>query len=507
MSTEAPTVARIYVRISKASDGWSLGVERQVPPCRFFCDDQNWPVAEVYIDNNTSAYREGTKRDEFERLLADVRADHRVGRRNAIVTWQADRLLRTVEDASAIVAVAKRYRTVIANVDGALDLSTVDGRKYFYELAVAAQYESQLKSERLKLKHEELRRTGRWAGGRRPFGYRVVGTKLHSRRRADCTRSDDDACPLVECELEVEPREADAIRDAAQRVLSGGSLTGIQREWVVRGIRRPNGGILASQHLRDLLVSPRLTGRRRGQDPEAPPQWPAILTVAEHEHLVAKLGPGRNPVGERNDPGPRVYLLRGVLFCAAERDGQRCGTRLRGKPSESKRRYVCDTRDGGCEGVKVVANAVEEHVRDAVIAAFDDPELGLKIRKRIAARLASPALEQAAMEQKKTATEALARLGDDYADGLLTGPQVERATRRLQQRIDAAEAELADIRQSPTIMVELPGSSAAIKAAWNEWNLEERRQVVRLAIERVWVKRAGQGKRFTAERVEFDWLT
>jgi site-specific DNA recombinase len=507
VSTEAPTVARIYVRISKASDGWSLGVERQVPPCRMFCNDRNWPVAEVYIDNNTSAYREDIKRDEFERLLADVRADHLAGRRNAIVTWQADRLLRTIEDASAIVAVAKRYQTLIANVDGALDLSTVDGRKYFYELAVAAQYESQLKSERLKLKHEELRRIGRWAGGRRPFGYRVVGTKLHSRKRADCTRSDDDTCPLVECELEIEPREADAIRDAAQRVLSGDSLTGIQREWVLRGIRRPNGGILASQHLRDLLVSPRLTGRRRGQDPEAPPQWPPILTIAEHEQLIAKLGPGRNPVGERKDPGPRVYLLRGVLYCAVERDGQRCGTKLRGKPSETKRRYVCDTRDGGCEGVKVVADAVEEHVRDAVIAAFDDPELCLKIHKRFAEKLASLALEQEVMEQKKTATEALVRLGDDYADGLLTGIQVERATRRLQQRINTAEAKLAGIRQSPRIMVDLPDSSQAVEAAWDEWNLEERRQIIRLAIERVWVKRAGQGKRFTAERVEFDWLT
>ena len=185
--------ARIYVRISKASDGWSLGVERQVPPCRLFCDNQNWPVAEVYaevyIDNNTSAYREGIKRDEFERLLADVRADHRVGRRNAIVTWQADRLLRTVEDASAIGAVAKRYQTLIANVDGALDLSTVDGRKYFYELAVAAQYESRLKSERLKLKHEELRRTGRWAGGRRPS---VTGWSALS-----CTAAGEPTAPVA----------------------------------------------------------------------------------------------------------------------------------------------------------------------------------------------------------------------------------------------------------------------------------------------------------------------
>jgi site-specific DNA recombinase len=505
MPTEPPIVARVYVRISKATDGSTLGVERQEPPCRAFCDRQGWPVTEVYVDNNTSAYREGVKRDDFERLLGDVRADHRAGRRNAIVTWQADRLLRTVEDASAIVAIAKRYQTLVANVGGTIDLSTADGRKRFYELAVAAQYESELKSERLKLKHDELRRTGKWAGGRRPFGYRVVGTKLHSRKRADCTRSDDDTCPLVECELELEPTEAEAIRQAAQRILRGGSITGLQREWVRREIRRPNGGIFAGQHLRDLLVSPRLTGRRRGQDLDAEPQWPAILTVAEHEHLVAKLGPGRRPVGQRTAPGPRVYVLRGFLYCAVERDGQRCGTKLRGKPSDAKRRYVCDTRDGGCEGVKVVAEALEDHVRDAVITAFDDPEMGPKIRQRLAAKLANPTREQELQTQKEMAELTLAKLGDDYADGLLTGVQVERATRRLQQRIDATEEELAAIRQQAGIMVELPDSAEAMRRAWDGWDLEERRQVIGLAVDRVWVKRAGQGKRFTEGRVEFDW--
>jgi site-specific DNA recombinase len=175
MSTEPPIVARVYVRISKVADGSTLGVERQEPPCRDFCDGHGWPVAEVYVDNNSSAYREGVKREEFERLLADVRADHRAGCRNAIVTWQADRLLRTVEDASAIVAIAKRYGTLVANVGGTIDLSAADGRRHLYELAVAAQYESELKSERLKLKHLELRRGGKWQGGSAPLAIGWLG--------------------------------------------------------------------------------------------------------------------------------------------------------------------------------------------------------------------------------------------------------------------------------------------------------------------------------------------
>src|SRR5215211_5025561 len=116
--------AAIYVRISRARREL-LDAQRQEPPCRAFCAQQSWQVVEVYIDDNRSAWKEGIRRDAFERMLADVRA----GRIDAIVTWQADRLLRTVEDASAIVTIAKSFGTVIANVGGTIDLSTASGRK------------------------------------------------------------------------------------------------------------------------------------------------------------------------------------------------------------------------------------------------------------------------------------------------------------------------------------------------------------------------------------------
>jgi site-specific DNA recombinase len=119
------------------------------------------------VDDSRSAWRQGVRRDNFERMLTDVRA----GRIDAVISWQADRLLRAVVDASAIIAIARQYGTIVANVDGALDLSTAAGRKKFYDLVVAAECESDLKSERLKLKHAELAADGKFSGGTRPFGY------------------------------------------------------------------------------------------------------------------------------------------------------------------------------------------------------------------------------------------------------------------------------------------------------------------------------------------------
>src|SRR5215213_1930633 len=158
--------AGVYIRISRARREL-LDAQRQEPPCRAFCADHGWQVVEVYTDDNRSAWKEGIRRDDFERMLGDVRA----GRLDAIVSWQMDRLLRRVDDASAIIHIAKEYGATIANVDGALDLDTAAGRKRLYDLAVSGEFESDLKSERLRLKHAELAADGKFSGGTRPFGY------------------------------------------------------------------------------------------------------------------------------------------------------------------------------------------------------------------------------------------------------------------------------------------------------------------------------------------------
>jgi site-specific DNA recombinase len=144
--------AAIYMRISKLKREL-LDAQRQQPPCEAFCKAQGWQVVEVYVDDGRSAWKRGVRRDNFERMLTDVRA----GRIDAIVSWQMDRLVPRVEDASALLSIAKQYWTVISNVDGALDLGSAAGRKKFYDLAVAAEYASDLSSGRLRL---EARRVG-----------------------------------------------------------------------------------------------------------------------------------------------------------------------------------------------------------------------------------------------------------------------------------------------------------------------------------------------------------
>ena len=153
--------AGIYIRVSKAKREL-LDARRQEPPCRDFCVKQGWTVQEpIYLDDSTSAYS-GVPRENFERLLGDVRD----GKLDAIVSWQMDRLLRTVEDASAIVAIAKQTGVLVANVGGSIDLSTADGRKRFYEAAGWQDDHAERRQDVLGVEVSEVRYCLRPLGGR-----------------------------------------------------------------------------------------------------------------------------------------------------------------------------------------------------------------------------------------------------------------------------------------------------------------------------------------------------
>src|SRR3954468_16877274 len=81
--------AAVYARISSDQEGTGLGVARQVQDCRTLADRLGWPVAEVYEDNDFSAFS-GKHRPAYARMLADLR----VGSRDAVVVYHVDRLTR-----------------------------------------------------------------------------------------------------------------------------------------------------------------------------------------------------------------------------------------------------------------------------------------------------------------------------------------------------------------------------------------------------------------------------
>jgi site-specific DNA recombinase len=468
--------AGIYIRISRARREL-LDAQRQQPPCEAFAKAQGWDVAEVYIDDNRSAWKRGIRRDSFERMLADVRA----GKIDAIVTWQADRLLRTVEDASAIINIAKSFGTIIANVGGTIDLSTASGRKRFYDLAVAAEYESDLRSERLKLKHAELAADGKWEGGMRGFGY-------------DLEPYPDVASGRVRYRLVLNQVEAQAIKQGAEEALKGRGATGIAKQWTKDGIRSTTGKVITPQKAREILVSPRIAGLRRADGKLVKAAWPAIITREQHEELVAVFGPQRRqrPGGQTSH---RKRLLGGLAFCG------RCGHRLTGKVSFNRLRYYCDPKHGGCGGLVRAAEPLETFVVRELLGEL--PQQLLEAANRAPEHWETLGR---LMTARQAAEDRLEGLEDLLADGLLDRSGYIRQRRRLKDKLDELEEQIAHVRaQAPRRR--LRGATIGeIQAEWERLDVEDKRAVLADHIDKIVVKPVGRGRhRIDPDSVEIIW--
>jgi site-specific DNA recombinase len=488
MGVRALLRAAIYIRISR-SRRELLDVQRQEPPCRAFCADQGWQVVEVYIDDNRSAWKREIRRDAFERMLADVRA----GRIDVIVTWQADRLLRTVEDASAIVNIAKQHGTQVANVGGTLDLSTAAGRKKFYDLAVAAEYESDLRSERLKLKHAELAAEGQWEGGMRNFGYDLQ----------EYVAQDSNGRPVIKYKLVPNPVEAPALQQAAEDVIAGRSHTAVAIAWNKQGLTTTTGKPFTPQKVRELLLSPKTAGLRYVDGKPVKAAWPGIITQERHEELRDILGPTRRQRAGRGLPTARTYLLGGLARCG------RCGHRLTAKRAGNKRRYWCDTRLGGCGGLLRVAEPLEAHV---VL------ELLQKLPERLleSARRAPQEWETLGtlLTQRQTEEDRLEGLEDLLADKLLDKTGYVRQQRRIKARIAELDDKISHVRAS-TPRRRLKGATLGeLRAEWDALNtstdpdkpdLDEQRAVLADHIDRIVVMPVGRGKHFDGNAIKIHW--
>jgi site-specific DNA recombinase len=119
-----PKATAVYCRISKDSAARGLGVARQEKDCRKWAAEHGWPVAEVFTDNDISAYS-GKRRPAFERMVEGLKT----GQLDAIVVWHPDRLTRSPKELEGIIEVIEATGAAVGTVTaGQYDLTTATGR-------------------------------------------------------------------------------------------------------------------------------------------------------------------------------------------------------------------------------------------------------------------------------------------------------------------------------------------------------------------------------------------
>jgi site-specific DNA recombinase len=308
----------IYVRISQDRTGAGLDVARQEEDSLALADRLGWKAVGTYADNDVSAYS-GKPRPQWERLLADVQT----GEIDGIICWHVDRLTRSPRELEDVIDLHDRHGVSLATVTGDIDLSTPSGRMVARMLGAAARQEAEHKAERQQRARVQAAERGRRnGGGMRPYGYALLYDRPEPPHRV--------------VREEINEPEAEVIREAARRVLSGERLSSLVREFAGRGIVSTNGNPFSTSTLRSVLASARISGRREyrprkvtetkralmGEIDSETADWPAIIDAQTSDRLRAYFA---TPHGTNGATTGRRYLLSGILKC-----GQ-CGYGLAGR--------------------------------------------------------------------------------------------------------------------------------------------------------------------------------
>lgn len=467
--------AAIYARISSDQDGTALGVQRQVEDCQALADSLGWPVGDVYVDNDVSAWS-GKRRPEYERMLTDL-GDRT---RDAVLVYHLDRLVRRPLELEQFLPVltAANVRQVRFVSSAGLDVGTGDGLMVLRMMAAMAANESDTKSRRVKRKMVQNAEAGLPHGSGRSFGYEPGG-------------------------LVVRESEAQVIRDLTERYLAGESLRSLAGWLTEQQVPTVRGGEgWKSPTLRAMFASGRIAGvREHNGQVIGKAVWEPIITEQTRNKVLARMSEQATS-GRRS---PRSYLLTGLLKCHRCQHTLYSARRVdnRGPRPVETRRYVCTSGPdhGGCGGTMIVADQVEQWITAAVLFRLDSPELADALAGRAAADERTQALADTLGED----TEQLRELADLYAAKQITAAEWMTARNPIQARIKRSESALARATRTDALSG-LVGHADTLTTQWETLPLSRQVAIVRAVLDHVTVGPGTAGaRRFDPNRLSPTW--
>jgi DNA invertase Pin-like site-specific DNA recombinase len=152
----------IYARVSTAQALGRQTVENQLMVLREFCIRKEWPIYREYLDD-TSAVK---NRPGYNQMLEDARSR----KIDCIVAVRLDRIFRSTPEVFRVIGDLDRWRVRFLCSDQPIDTDRNDpvGRMILGFLAVIAEFERSLISERVAAGIARARKEGKKIGGRKP---------------------------------------------------------------------------------------------------------------------------------------------------------------------------------------------------------------------------------------------------------------------------------------------------------------------------------------------------
>jgi site-specific DNA recombinase len=457
----------IYIRISSDRGGTRAGVRRQLEDCQAWAERHGVTVAEVYEDNDVSAYR-GKPRPAYRRLCEDLKA----GRRDGIIAWHNDRLHRNTRELEDFIDLVEATGAQVATVtSGDYDLTTTTGRAMARIACALARLESEDKSRRLKRQALQAAQEGRRSGGgTRAYGYAPGHQELVA-------------------------AEAALIAECARRILAGETLRSVVRDLNDRAIPTVTGRPWTTTVLRTILTSGRISGQREHHgEIVSKGHWPAIVTPAQTARLRAiLLDPSR-----LTRRAPRRYPLTGLLRCG------KCGVKLVARPrQDGVRRYVCakGPNFSGCGGTAILAEPLEVFIAEAVLHRLDTPSLRRAVTKTLVVEDQADVLHEEVAKAEAELDE-LARLRGEgtisVREWLSAREPIERRRERASQQLQALSGASA--------LDGFVGHPGLLRSMWSNLDPARQRAIIGAVLPEIVIHPAVRGRNlFDPDRIAPLW--
>lgn len=322
MMNKIPAARRIgviYARYSSHAQN-DASIEQQVCECMEYARANGIDIIATFADRAVSGRTD--RRPEFQRMMRQAKSGHF----NTVLAYKSNRIARNMMDALVYEDKLSKLNVDVVyckeefgnNATGRFMLRTMMNMNQFYSENMSEDITRGMIDRAKQCK----------VNGMPPFGYR---------------KGPDER-------LEIDPEQADAVREIFARVADGDSMAAIADDFNARCIRTAAGQKWTRSSFNTIIRNERYLGIYIYGDVRIPDGMPRILDDTTFARVQAILK-GRGEVkGRRRGVG--TYLLTGRLYCGlcgAPMTG-RSGTSRHGHPyyyyecSRKMRHHTCDKR-------------------------------------------------------------------------------------------------------------------------------------------------------------------
>ena len=162
------SIAAIYARTSEQKPDQHYSIDEQIRRCWKQCQKHGWDVSFVFTDEGQTG--RNTERSDFQDMIEKATQ----GCFDIVVFWKLDRFARSVVDLVNTEQKLSEHDVALQSVTEYIDTSSPVGRFTFRNLASAAELESDLTSQRVKMGMHAMAREHRWPNASPPLGYELT---------------------------------------------------------------------------------------------------------------------------------------------------------------------------------------------------------------------------------------------------------------------------------------------------------------------------------------------